>query len=1848
MRLIALLSLCLAAVSCDKKGVRSVDVPTGDVAVEEVLTEDVLANAGLVCTGSLQLPAGTGMLAEDLQVISFYDEATPNAAGAFAISMAENKKPQFVWAIDPETDNSLLLGYVNPLESEQVNLSCESTAVGLAFLSPLMIGTTAEQRSEFISEIKAHPNFSLLVETVEATLQADPQYALDGTTHPELYEQAAEIAVDVWQGMAAAGKLLAPAEAQGTVCDENREANVWLTDGPGNDIVFCNPKMVYYVSSIEGVEGTTFLEQLVTIKPKQKAFQFSFNVGVDPVPTGYGLPAGAGTFNYEVTRGWSPRYEEISKIGSKEFWDWGTPYGRASQLNLAQFVIHGLDLAGLGGFEIPDGPISFDVAEVNEDRGNIVLTFIGISAFVLKNFDKIIKWIGGNPTKVFKASALKVITQNAAIVGHVIKGIKATNKMVPFLADITTAWERSSNPGKFTQADDGSIEILIKHSDWDTYEKEFAKTIQEFSEFAHELANRQVDIPGGGKMAFVNVGDLVGGTWVSKYEVTQGQWLDVMGGSPWEKPWKQGNVEDDWSAPATHIESWQAEEFVARLNEWEGHLWYRLLGKRELDLCERERSEGLGLDGDENFCAETTGVRLLRYTSPRRSWEWEYRVADLGAGAQMKFVLIDDDFYMGQYEVTQGQWQAVMGTTPWSGQADVMEGPDYPAVYVSREDVLEFIERLNEEGRFYRLPTAEEWGKAVGSYPGSMNDYGVSENDDVPHAQTGGSKIANFWRLYDMSGNVQEWVYDLPGSDYVVRGGSFNGPSEDFYSENRNDSDHADAYTGFRLVRGSDEEWYAPLPPPPFVVLNEERTFSLPGGAQMAFMRIDPGAFLMGDEEAGLVHEVGISRGFWLGKYEVTQGQWQAVMRTTPWSGQGNVRAGSSYPAVYVSWEDAQAFIVRLNAAAGDSLYRLPSEAEWEYACRAGTDTQWSFGDDESDLTYYAWYRGNTEGLRDGGLKVGRRLSNPWGLHDMHGNVAEWVQDVFSGYPNRVARLDPLGSLGVGTHAFRGGSFDQDAFGVRSAFRTYAGSGGTTSYIGLRLVRIITPAAPEGSGTLPVEVLGVSPVEVLAEEDTFELPGTDEQMAFMRIEPGVFLMGDYDVGPVHEVGISRGFWLGKYEVTQGQWQAVMRTTPWSSQGNVRAGSSYPAVYVSWEDAQAFIVRLNTAAGDSLYRLPSEAEWEYACRAGTNTRWVFGDDESDLTYHGWYYDNAGHWNERYGHKVGMLLPNRWGLHDMHGNVAEWVQDVFSGYPNRVARLDPLGSLGVGTHAFRGGSFDQDAFGVRSAFRTYAGSGGTASYIGLRLVRIITPEVPEGSGTLPVEVMGVSPVEVLAEEDTFELPGTDEQMAFMRIEPGMFLMGDYDEGPVHEVGISRGFWLGKYEITQGQWQAVMGETERAAPWSSQGNVREGSSYPAVYVSWEDAQAFIVRLNAAAGDSLYRLPSEAEWEYACRAGTSTQWSFGNDESDLTYHGWYYDNAGLWNERYGHKVGMLLPNRWGLHDMHGNVAEWVQDVFSGYPNRVARLDPLGSLGVGTHAFRGGSFDQDAFGVRSAFRTYAGSGGTTSYIGLRLVRIITPEVPEGSGTLPVEVMGVSPVEVLAEEDTFELPGTDEQMAFMRIEPGAFLMGDYDEGPVHEVGISRGFWLGKYEVTQGQWQAVMGETERAAPWSSQGNVREGSSYPAVYVSWEDAQAFISQLNAAAGDSLYRLPSEAEWEYACRAGTSTQWSFGNDESDLTYHAWYYDNAGLWNERYGHKVGMLLPNRWGLHDMHGNVAEWVQDGIRSYNSVPQLDPLGPLGGGTRAFRGGSFDQDAFGVRSAYRTYAGSGGTTSYIGLRLVRFR
>lgn len=221
-------------------------------------------------------------------------------------------------------------------------------------------------------------------------------------------------------------------------------------------------------------------------------------------------------------------------------------------------------------------------------------------------------------------------------------------------------------------------------------------------------------------------------------------------------------------------------------------------------------------------------------------------------------------------------------------------------------------------------------------------------------------------------------------------------------------------------------------------------------------------------------------------------------------------------------------------------------------------------------------------------------------------------------------------------------------------------------------------------------------------------------------------------------------------------------------------------------------------------------------------------------------------------------------------------------------------------------------------------------------------------------------------------------------------------------------------------------------------------------------------------------------------------------------------------------------------------------------------------------------------------------------------------------------------------------MKFTLILPGTFLMGteegekaEEDERPSHQVTISRPFYMGVYVVTQAEWKGVMG----SEPWKGMPKVREGDNYPATHVSWFDARKFLTGLNQVDAENTYLLPNEQEWEYAARAGTSTKFSFGDEDRDLDSYGWYRDNT-IDGEEYAHPVGQKKPNPWGLFDMHGNVWEWMDDWYHgSYAARPKLTPA------EKVLRGGGWDYQAYGARSAFRNSQPPNRSLNVIGIRLI---
>jgi formylglycine-generating enzyme required for sulfatase activity/N-acetylneuraminic acid mutarotase len=540
------------------------------------------------------------------------------------------------------------------------------------------------------------------------------------------------------------------------------------------------------------------------------------------------------------------------------------------------------------------------------------------------------------------------------------------------------------------------------------------------------------------------------------------------------------------------------------------------------------------------------------------------------------------------------------------------------------------------------------------------------------------------------------------------------------------------------------------------------------------------------------------------------------------------------------------------------------------------------------------------------------------------------------------------------------------------------------------------------------------------------------------------------------------------------------------------------------------------------------------------------------------------------------------------------------------------------------------------------------------------------------------------------------------PGTFMMGSpttetgrQSDETQHQVTLTNGFYLGKYEVTQAQYETVMtGNSEGLVTDPSQ---YKGSNRPVETVSWTSAQAFLAQLNAMEQTAgrlpagwKYVLPTEAQWEYACRAGTSKIYSWGNDiNSSRANYNWDGEATDGNDFNQPREVGQYGANSWGFYDMHGNVWEWVHDWYAYYPSG-AITDPLGPALGSNRVYRGGAWSERASQQRSAKRKNWVPSGRTNSLGFRLAFQAMPadtaspelfltgntvmthsqgipffdpgyeahDARDGNITDQVVVTGtidenstgtylltyavedaagnsattVTRTVTVVGNHTVDLNATV-ALDMIWVQPGTFVMGSpttetgrqADRETEHNVTLTQGFYLGKYEVTQAQYEAVIGSNP------SEFNATGNGDRPVEDLNWTEALAFCEQLtirerNAGRipADWAYVLPTESQREYACRAGTTTRFSWGDDINSS--HA-NYIASGLGETV---EVGQYAANPWGFFDMHGNVWEWTADWYSAVypSDNPTIDPTGPASGSNRVARGGSWFHDGTLLRSARR--------------------
>ncbi len=514
----------------------------------------------------------------------------------------------------------------------------------------------------------------------------------------------------------------------------------------------------------------------------------------------------------------------------------------------------------------------------------------------------------------------------------------------------------------------------------------------------------------------------------------------------------------------------------------------------------------------------------------------------------------------------------------------------------------------------------------------------------------------------------------------------------------------------------------------------------------------------------------------------------------------------------------------------------------------------------------------------------------------------------------------------------------------------------------------------------------------------------------------------------------------------------------------------------------------------------------------------------------------------------------------------------------------------------------------------------------------------------------------------------------IEPGTFWMGspedekgrDDDEGPRHQVTLTEGYWMAETPCTQALWRAVTGESPSEF---------KGEQRPVERVSWNDIQRFIRTIETLVPGLELCLPTEAEWENSCRAG-SEQARYG----ELDDIAWFDDNS----RHQTHQVRTKLPNAWGLYDTLGNVWEWCHDSMQSYGHAHA-IDPIGPMGGTLRVLRGGSWRDSARDVRAACRFAYDPSLRLSGVGFRLSRgpsaLMQEEAgghqeqgvrpgPGGTSGQGAEPRGSRPSQTVesgivlitdraqARLGFFERPewasyaGRDKYGLFCEVEveavketvmpvrfkmrwipPGQFMMGspESEEGRFadetqHLVTLTEGYWMADTPCTQELWTAVMDKNPSHVV---------GDEHPVENISWDMTREFFQALDLRLPGM--NLPTEAQWENACRAGTE-----GPCYGKLNSVAWHDANAG----GVPHAVAGKAPNAWGLYDTLGNVWEWCHDRMHSYGHAHAIDPIGPMEGTERVLRGGSWNVSARGVRAAYRFAYAPSFRRQFVGFRLSR--
>ena len=1134
----------------------------------------------------------------------------------------------------------------------------------------------------------------------------------------------------------------------------------------------------------------------------------------------------------------------------------------------------------------------------------------------------------------------------------------------------------------------------------------------------------------------------------------------------------------------------------------------------------------------------------------------------------------------------------------------------------------------------------------------------------------------------------------------------------------------------------------------------------------------------------------------------------------------------------------------------------MPTEEEWEYACRAGTTTDFFWGDEKNQS--FVNYENVFEGQP---IEVGSFKPNPWGFHDMHGNMWEWIKGHYTrgggnlsssfkripgtpavgqyekmGFRLCLKRLlddekqassdinlltpDALeikdnwvledGAMTARQSKQKGNIWTKEKFGDFKLSLEYKTSAKANSGLFFRAdpvdpvqmgfeIQIASPGLYDGNtvvGSLygamapmveagkpdgewnsmelicdgPLikaqlngqEILDLniddwkdaeknpdgtknkfkSPlkdlprsgqigfqyygqqiwfrnviIRSLESEDITDLKTSIEEklkeamskpvgegihivesaanMEMIWCKPGSFMMGDNDKvdlkknpysgkkSPSHKVTFTKGFFLGKYEVTQEQFEKVMRKNPSEFKDD-----QHPVEKVTWKDAVAFceILTANEKKVGWKFSLPTEAQWEYACRAGTNTKYSWGDTIIPEMA------NYGASALKKTMLVGSYRSNAWGFFDMHGNVYEWCADWFKNYPSGP-RTDPKGPSSGSLKVIRGGAWRRIGDSAMSAHREYRKP---EQYryndLGFRVCLMqVKEEVKQARISDKVnlseglagwwkfdETKGKIAKDSSGKNRNGELKNFDSDTAqWVKGPVGNAISLD---GKNDYIDVGDFEWGG--ELSFSAWVKY----KKFQNWSRVFDFGVKAENNDIYLTNGKSQSnkfhLTVRAKSVNGLHLENVLDSNTWYHLAFSldskGYLTAYSQGKiiapQKRIISAKKMMRKNQFLGKSQFekdAYLNGILDDFR--IYDRAINETE-IKALFAmGNPKGIKAgfvegKEPLREENNNSLISEQDNQVQQSLEPVRIFKSVQGSsfeGRVLSYEGnnfflegkdSKIISVTLNQLSKEDKKYLQEIVQAGKIGTDNPHENGALPVEGKPWTVPSIglemiwcEAGTFWMGSGNEKgrekdeAQHKTTLSQGFFLGKYEVKQEEYEEVMGSNPSRF---------KGDKRPVEQLSWLEVVKFCNQLTEnerkakhLTNDWIYTLPTEAQWEYASRAGSKTAYSWGDSISSKNANS---NNSQLNQTRV---CGQYEPNKWGFYDMHGNVLEWCLDwydnsyGLGDFFLFGEDDPTGPPKGTERVCKGGSWYDKGHNLRSASRQSRNPIARLGYLGFRLA---